>query len=80
MAEHRWSGWPGAWCLDCGQEDQGEICIATHDVLEVCIEGHHLCEEGHAMPRCTEHVNGPCPHPGAKLADPYAALPPIYKG
>jgi len=24
-ATHRWSGWPGAWCLDCGQEDPREL-------------------------------------------------------
>ena len=26
---HRWSGWPGAWCLelDCGQEDGNEVCM-----------------------------------------------------
>ena len=24
---HRWSGWPGAWCLDCGEEDATELCI-----------------------------------------------------
>jgi hypothetical protein len=24
---HRWSGWPGAWCQDCGLPDAHEICI-----------------------------------------------------
>ncbi len=24
---HRWSGWPGAYCWYCGQEDQMEIAI-----------------------------------------------------
>jgi hypothetical protein len=28
MAGHRWSGWPGAYCLDCGAEDPIEVCIA----------------------------------------------------
>lgn len=28
MKVHRWSGWPGAYCLDCGVEDQLEIAIA----------------------------------------------------
>lgn len=28
MAEHRWSGWPGAYCLDCGCEDPREIALA----------------------------------------------------
>ena len=27
---HRWSGWPGAWCLDCGQEDGMEIALADN--------------------------------------------------
>jgi hypothetical protein len=28
MAEHRWSGWPGAWCLDCGCADPIEVALA----------------------------------------------------
>lgn len=29
---HRWSGWPGAWCLDCGCEDPRELELAHVDV------------------------------------------------
>lgn len=25
---HRWSGWPGAFCLYCGTEDGDEIALA----------------------------------------------------
>ncbi len=25
---HRWSGWPGAVCLDCLEDDPSEICLA----------------------------------------------------
>lgn len=25
---HAWSGWPGAWCLDCGLEDADELDLA----------------------------------------------------
>lgn len=75
MSDHRWSGWPGAWCLDCGLEDQGELCSATHDDGDVCVEGHVLCEEGHEMQRCTVHRNGPCPEPGSRRHDPYATSP-----
>lgn len=58
MSQHRWSGWPGAWCLDCGQEDQNEACLAhCHIDLE-------------SMP-CEKHRNGPCPHPGSRMHDPY---------
>lgn len=27
-SSHRWSGWPGAVCLDCGIEDPREIALA----------------------------------------------------
>jgi len=30
VKEHHWSGWPGAFCLDCGTEDPMEIAIATN--------------------------------------------------
>ena len=26
--DHKWSGWPGAYCLICGIDDPDEICIA----------------------------------------------------
>lgn len=29
--KHRFSGWPGAWCLDCGQEDKNEIALLDPD-------------------------------------------------
>lgn len=34
MPEHRWSGWPGAWCIDCGIEDPREIAMAEGDYEE----------------------------------------------
>ena len=27
-SEHKWSGWPGAYCLGCGFADPLEICLA----------------------------------------------------
>ena len=27
---HRWSGWPGAYCLDCGVEDALENALADN--------------------------------------------------
>jgi len=35
MKQHRWSGWPGAVCLDCGCEDPVETAFATGDYIEV---------------------------------------------
>lgn len=62
MSEHRWSGWPGAWCLDCGQEDQSELCMAE------CAD---IVEELERCERCDKHVNGPCPEPGSNRHNPY---------
>lgn len=25
---HWWSGWPGAHCMKCGDEDKNEVCLA----------------------------------------------------
>lgn len=27
IGEHWFSGWPGAYCLKCGEEDKNEVCI-----------------------------------------------------
>ena len=27
VGEHWWSGWPGAYCLKCGDGDASEICL-----------------------------------------------------
>jgi hypothetical protein len=32
--ECRWSGWPGAWCLDCGRSDPREDALADGDWSE----------------------------------------------
>ena len=69
--DHRWSGWPGAWCFDCGTEDAREICVATHDAGLTCVEGHYICEEGHVLQACPEHTNPPCPEPGSNQHNPY---------
>lgn len=62
VTEHRWSGWPGAWCFDCGIEDQTEICIGSHEHAEV------NPETGACVVPCT---NPPCPEPGSDRFNPY---------
>lgn len=57
---HRWSGWPGAWCLDCGYWDPLEACLAVHD-----LEPPEFCPTG-------EHIPAPCKEPGSRRHDPYA--------
>lgn len=29
--EHWWSGWPGAYCMKCGDDDMNEACLAGCD-------------------------------------------------
>ena len=56
LLNHRWSGWPGAWCLDCGREDPTEWCAIEHD-YETC-----------TLPECDP---GKCPTPNSHNYDPY---------
>lgn len=58
---HRWSGWPGAWCLDCGAEDLHEVCVGC--------DPDCVCYPGSEEPCRVEQP--PCPTPGAGLFDPY---------
>jgi hypothetical protein len=61
---HRWSGWPGAWCLDCGVEDPWEVAIGTGDYD--AFEQEWVSEEARGR-----YDFSLCRHPGEKLADPY---------
>ena len=76
--EHRWSGWPGAWCLDCGITDPIEECIADspHDgnYLE---EYDTITGEYHdpdPLHQCPKHPITECTEPNSHSYDPY------YKG
>lgn len=65
---HRWSGWPGAWCLDCGCDDPQELALAdglefgddtaaNFALLVAQYPGHPGLEN--------------CKEPGSKRHDPY---------
>ena len=58
MPEHRWSGWPGAWCLDCGCEDPREIALADG-----------LCDENGLVEVTQKQME--CPEPGSNRHNPY---------
>lgn len=74
MTEHRWSGWPGAWCLDCGCEDPVEIALADGTMIEVDDPAAPLGFRYEAP----EHLKAEfaakmvCPEPGSRRHDPYA--------
>ena len=65
---HRWSGWPGAWCLDCGCEDPHEVALADGDYIEV------------DDPELGYHFEFPnvkatdCPEPGSNRHNPYVKV------
>lgn len=62
MSEHRWSGWPGAWCLDCGAEDPREIALADGRCDENGIATITQAEYEAMME---------CPEPGSNRHNPY---------
>jgi hypothetical protein len=58
MSEHRWSGWPGAWCLDCGCEDPREIALANG------------LQDDDGLVRVDPALMA-CPEPGSNRFNPY---------
>jgi len=83
VADHRWSGFPGAWCLDCGEYSAAEACIAAGDgpdpVCENCGETWPMTSEcptgdGHDIVwgECENHPWTTCPEPNSRRHDPYA--------
>jgi hypothetical protein len=67
VTDHRWSGWPGAWCLDCGIEDPHEEALATGDYIEVPDTDSPMGFR-FAFPNL---VMTPCPCVGEGRFDPY---------
>ncbi len=79
MSECRWSGWPGAWCLDCGREDPREVALADGTVQFDCKHDICACLNADDWLQC-EHFgpiySGPlpsleCPEPGSNRHTPY---------
>jgi hypothetical protein len=69
MNEHRWSGWPQAWCLDCGKDDVRELCINTIHPSDIEFP---IDENGFEIyDNCPIHQNGECPEPGSNRHNPY---------
>lgn len=70
MSGHRWSGWPGAWCLDCGTSDQMELAI--------CDGLYDPCEDKWVSKEAEEeYINSlKCPEPGSNRFNPYTKKDP----
>jgi hypothetical protein len=69
--EHNWSGWPGAYCLNCWIDDPMEECLATDNgltfVCGICNEQEPMTktgEDGHTHDvifyPCLNHPIPPC--------------------
>lgn len=72
--KHRWSGWPGAWCLDCGIADPTEEAIAhgcDSAICTTCRKDYCLEHDEIVWTTCSEHVMTPCPEPNSHRFDPY---------
>jgi hypothetical protein len=52
--KHRWSGWPGAWCLDCGCNDPMEQMLADGRIDDDGLLLPDALKELEAMPACPE--------------------------
>lgn len=53
VKSHRWSGWPGAVCLDCGIEDPCEACIANNPKCTCAVQDESSrCQA--VIPPCKE--------------------------
>lgn len=51
--EHRWDGWPGAVCLECGLSDRGESALA--DKCTECVIDPNM-----PVVMCKKHTNPTC--------------------
>lgn len=69
-AEHRWSGWPGAWCLDCGASDPYEDALADGRIDDDHDTGLPIITDALRAELAPQMI---CPEPGSKRHDPYAA-------
>ena len=65
MGLHRWSGWPGAFCLRCGAEDPREVCLGDNfEFALLCVCGQYVCRaavsDEHHLVLCPHHPMTDC--------------------
>ena len=66
---HRWSGWPGAWCLDCGVEDPYETALADGKIVFSDDMRRFWFTDPAEEERCKELLI--CKEPGSNRFNPY---------
>jgi hypothetical protein len=80
MSECRWSGWPGAYCLDCGREDPRETTLADGMLYFVCALGPTCpCTDpidcGNLVAVLETDLSLECAEPGSNRHNPYTREP-----
>lgn len=66
---HRWSGWPGAFCVRCGAEDMAEICGTSHEHADldpergICVIPCAALQAPCLPARADDRAPCPCSHP-----------------
>jgi hypothetical protein len=73
---HRWSGWPGAWCFDCGCEDPYENASADGLIDFVddpeSPDGFRMVISDEMQKQLDEAII--CPEPGSDRFNPYVRI------
>lgn len=66
---HHWSGWPGAWCFDCGDEDAVEHAMGCRE----CHVPYGPEDTDQELRLCVAHraMQRECPEPGSNRHNPY---------
>lgn len=68
---HHWSGWPGAWCLNCGASDPYEDALAD-DSIPYDDQGLPVITSEFAAQLAPKMI---CPEPGSNRCNPYRHRP-----
>jgi hypothetical protein len=81
MSECRWSGWPGAYCFDCGREDPREQMLATGEVHYDCHKEVCACKVADQWLSCpffgpvySKPFTLECAEPGSNRNNPYLTI------
>jgi hypothetical protein len=67
MTKHSWSGWPGAWCLDCGADDPYELAMGD-DRIDFDDNGNAIFSEELLAEIAPKMI---CPESGSGRHNPY---------
>ena len=72
---HRWSEWPGAWCLDCGCDDPYEVALGDNLIDFVddpeSPDGMRMVISPEVQKQIDEAMI--CPEPGSNRWNPYVS-------